>query len=78
MLMILSFYRRQEEMGHTCRGTVILAGAIIDTVDQCHFVITNGPSQEFHLRANDEVERDKWITALKLVQEKATQQLTGM
>ena len=73
LLISSSLYRKQEEMGHCCRGTVILAGAIIDRVDHCHFVVTNGPSQVFHLRASDEVERDKWVTALKLVQEKATQ-----
>ena len=32
-------------MAHTCRGTINLAGAIIDTIDATHFVITNGPSQ---------------------------------
>ena len=66
---ISSLYSRQEEMEHSCRGTVILTGAIIDRVDRCHFMVTNGPSQVFHLRASDEVERDKWVTALKLVQE---------
>lgn len=37
--------RTQEEMVHTCRGTVNLAGAFIDTIDATNFVITNGPSQ---------------------------------
>lgn len=32
-------------MAHTCRGTINLAGAVIDTIDATHFVITNGPSQ---------------------------------
>ena len=66
---ISSLYRRQEEVEHSCRGMVILTGAIIDAVDRYHFVVTNGPSQVFHLRASNEVERDKWVTALKLVQE---------
>ena len=30
-------------MSHTCRGTVNLAGAFIDTIDTTNFVITNGP-----------------------------------
>ena len=30
---IYSYYRTQEEMGHTCRGTVNLAGAFIDKID---------------------------------------------
>lgn len=37
--------RTQEEMVHTCRGTVNLAGAFVDTIDATNFVITNGPSQ---------------------------------
>lgn len=32
-------------MAHTCRGTINLAGACIDTVDSTHFVVTNGASQ---------------------------------
>ena len=35
--------RSQEEMAHTCRGTVNLAGAFIDNIDSTNFVITNGP-----------------------------------
>ena len=35
--------RSQEEMSHTCRGTVNLAGAFIDTIDSTNFVVTNGP-----------------------------------
>ena len=35
--------RTQEEMAHTCRGTVNLAGAFIDNIDSTNFVITNGP-----------------------------------
>ena len=41
--------RTQEEMAHTCKGTVNLAGAFIDTIDSCYFFITNGPSPVFHL-----------------------------
>ena len=35
--------RAQEEMAHTCRGTVNLSGAFIDNIDSTNFVITNGP-----------------------------------
>jgi len=65
----------QEEMAHTCRGTVNLAGAFIDTIDSCNFVITNGPSQVFHLRAINEVERQRWVTALELAKAKAIKML---
>ena len=62
-------------MGHTCRGTVNLAGAFIDTIDSCHFVIINGPSQVFHLRATNEIERQRWVTALELAKAKTIKML---
>ncbi|CAI8052259.1 Oxysterol-binding protein 2 [Geodia barretti] len=40
---LLSYYRAQEEMAHTCRGTVNLTAAFIDDIDSTNFVITNGP-----------------------------------
>ena len=62
-------------MVHTCRGTVNLAGAFIDTIDTTNFVITNGPSQVYYLRALNEVERQRWVTALELAKAKAIKNL---
>ncbi|XP_029648879.1 oxysterol-binding protein 1 isoform X4 [Octopus sinensis] len=70
---LLSYYRTQAEMAHTCRGTINLANAFIHTEDSCTFVITNGGTQSFHLRASSEVERQKWVTALELAKAKAIQ-----
>jgi len=75
ILVSFSHYSTQEEMAHTCRGTVNLAGAFIDTIDSCHFVITNGPSQVFHLRATNEVERQRWVTALEFAKANAVKML---
>jgi hypothetical protein len=72
---LLSYYRTQEEMTHTCRGTINLAGAFIDTLDSSNFVVTNGPSQVYHLRALNEVERQRWVTALELAKAKAVKTL---
>lgn len=72
-----SCHRTQEEMAHTCRGTINLAGAFIDAVDSTHFVITNGPSQVFHLRALNEIERQRWVTALELAKNTAIKRLDG-
>ncbi len=58
-------------MSHTCRGTVNLAGAFIDPVDATHFVISNGQSQVYHLRASNNVEKQKWLTMLQLSKAKA-------
>ncbi|XP_038165066.1 oxysterol-binding protein 1-like isoform X2 [Cyprinodon tularosa] len=68
---LLSYYRTQAEMGHTCRGTINLATAAISVDDACNFVITNGGAQTYHLKASSEVERQRWITALELAKAKA-------
>ncbi|KAI8494480.1 hypothetical protein Bbelb_277060 [Branchiostoma belcheri] len=65
------FYRTQAEMAHTCRGTINLAGAYIDVEDSCNFVISNGGTQCYHLKASSEVERQRWVTALELAKAKA-------
>ncbi|XP_064416866.1 oxysterol-binding protein 1 isoform X2 [Latimeria chalumnae] len=69
---LLSYYRTQAEMGHTCRGTINLATANINTSeDSCSFIISNGGAQTYHLKASSEVERQRWITALELAKAKA-------
>ncbi len=62
-------------MAHTCRGTVNLAGAFIDPIDATQFIVTNGPSQVYHLRALNEVEKQRWVTALELAKAKAIKNL---
>lgn len=74
---LLSYYKTQEEMHHTCRGTLNLAGAFINTIDACHFEVTSGPYQMFHLKAHNEVERQRWVTALELARQKAMENDSG-
>lgn len=69
--LLLFVTRTQAEMGHTCRGTINLATANIAVEDSCNFVISNGGAQTYHLKANSEVERQRWITALELAKAKA-------
>ncbi|XP_065663146.1 oxysterol-binding protein 1 isoform X2 [Hydra vulgaris] len=73
---LLSYYRSPAEMNHTCRGTINLAGAFIDTVDSCSFVV-NGGSQVWHLRAGSEIERQRWVTALELAKAKSIKNLAS-
>jgi len=68
---VLSYYRSQAEMAHTCRGSIRLQGAMIHTEDTCNFVISNAGTNTFHLRACSEVERQRWVTALELAKAKA-------
>lgn len=64
-------FRNQAEMAQTCRGTISLHGALIHTVDSCTFVISNGGTQQFHIKAANEVERQSWVTAMELAKAKA-------
>lgn len=57
--------RNQAEVGHTCRGSINLQGAFIHTEDSSNFVVSGG-TQTFHLKAANEVERQRWVTALEL------------
>ncbi|XP_041350213.1 oxysterol-binding protein 1-like isoform X2 [Gigantopelta aegis] len=72
---LLSYYRNQAEMAHTCRGTINLANAFISTEDSCTFIISNGGAQVFYLKATSEVERQKWVTALELAKAEAIRML---
>ncbi|GAB5579205.1 oxysterol-binding protein 2 isoform X1 [Prionailurus iriomotensis] len=67
---LLSYYRNQGEMAHTCRGTINLSTAHFDTEDSCSIVLTSG-ARTYHLKASSEVERQQWITALELAKAKA-------
>lgn len=59
-------------MDHTCRGAINLANAHIhQNEDGVSFVVSNGGNQTFHLRASNDVERQKWINALELAKNKA-------
>lgn len=70
-------FRNQTEMGHTCRGTINLANAIVHTEDVCCFVVSNGGAQTFHLKASSEVQRQKWVTALELAKATAIRNFEG-
>lgn len=66
----VSLCRTQAEMAHTCRGTINLATAHIDTEDACNIVLSSG-GRTYHLKASTEVERQRWVTALELAKAKA-------
>uniref|UniRef100_A0A4W3IRP6 Oxysterol-binding protein n=1 Tax=Callorhinchus milii TaxID=7868 RepID=A0A4W3IRP6_CALMI len=71
---LLSYYRTQAEMAHTCRGTINLATAHIDVEDSCTFVLSDG-GRTYHLKASSEVERQRWVTALELAKSRAIRML---
>uniref|UniRef100_A0A8C0D809 Oxysterol-binding protein n=1 Tax=Balaenoptera musculus TaxID=9771 RepID=A0A8C0D809_BALMU len=67
---LLSYYRNQGEMAHTCRGTINLFTAHFDTEDSCGIVLTSR-GRTYHLKTGSEVERQQWIAALELAKAKA-------
>ncbi|ELK31532.1 Oxysterol-binding protein 2 [Myotis davidii] len=67
---LLSYYRNEGEMAHTCRGTINMSTAHFDREDYCSIVLTSG-AKTYHLKAGSEVERQQWITALELAKAKA-------
>ena len=60
----LSYYRCREEITHSCRGTINLYGAYIEAMNRTYFVVRNGTSQVFHLKASTEEEKQQWVTVL--------------
>ena len=60
---LLSYYRTQGEMSHTCRGTINLENSFITTEDACNFHVSNGGTGRFYLKASSEVERQKWVSS---------------
>ena len=60
-------------MAHSCRGTINLVNAVITSEDSCHFIVSNGGHQIFHLKANTESEKLKWVAALELARNRAKQ-----
>ncbi|XP_038648281.1 oxysterol-binding protein 2 isoform X3 [Scyliorhinus canicula] len=73
---LLSYYRNQAEMGHTCRGTINLATTHIDVEDSCTFVLSDS-GRTYHLKASSEVERQRWVTALELAKSKAIRMMNN-
>lgn len=71
----LSNYRNPMEISQSCRGAIILVSAVIHTEDSCNFVVANGRTHTYHLRAVNEVERQKWVTSLELAKVRAIRQM---
>jgi hypothetical protein len=56
----LVYFRSQEEIPNTCRGTIALQGAYIQSKDRFKFIVTNEDGTEtFNLRASSGTRRIK-------------------
>lgn len=63
------------EMNQSCRGAIKLVSAVFHAEDNLNFVVANGSTQAFHLRASNEMERTKWVSALELAKVRAIRQM---
>ncbi|TPP50551.1 Oxysterol-binding protein 1 [Fasciola gigantica] len=68
---LLSYYRNQAEMAHTCRGTINLANATVASTGSTTFLISNSSTQTFHLKAACESEQKMWVSVLLTAKSKA-------
>ncbi|KAF6212192.1 hypothetical protein GE061_012713 [Apolygus lucorum] len=58
----LCYYRNQEEMEYTCRGTLSLRGATIYSEESNNFIVSNG--ETYHIKAPTDAEKSRWVEAL--------------
>ncbi|CAI2185017.1 6291_t:CDS:2 [Funneliformis geosporum] len=63
---ILSYFKNQDDTGHSCRGSINMkiAKVSIDSSDRQRFDIIGKGSVRYHLRANHPSEAKKWTIAL--------------
>ncbi|KAM3724124.1 Oxysterol-binding protein [Dirofilaria immitis] len=67
----LSYYRNSSEVGQSCRGSINLQEARIHADKTTNSLIISAPSQSFHLKAQNELDYDKWFHALECARHRA-------
>uniref|UniRef100_A0A158P8W0 PH domain-containing protein n=1 Tax=Angiostrongylus cantonensis TaxID=6313 RepID=A0A158P8W0_ANGCA len=68
---VLSYYRSPSEVGQACRGSINLQEARILSDKITNNIVISASSQTFHLKAGNDVERQKWLSALEYSRHKA-------
>ncbi|VDM61804.1 unnamed protein product [Angiostrongylus costaricensis] len=68
---VLSYYRSPSEVGQACRGSINLQEARILSDKITSNIVISASSQTFHLKAGNDVERQKWLSALEYSRHKA-------
>ncbi|CAG9538839.1 unnamed protein product [Cercopithifilaria johnstoni] len=67
----LSYYRNSSEVGQSCRGSINLQEARIHADKATNSLTISAPSQTFHLKAQNELDHDKWFRALECARHRA-------
>nr|CDJ92121.1 Pleckstrin homology domain containing protein [Haemonchus contortus] len=71
---VLSYYRSPSEVGQSCRGSINLQEARILSDKITNNIVISASSQTFHLKAGNDVDRQKWLSALEYSRHKAIKQ----
>ncbi|EYC02747.1 hypothetical protein Y032_0098g3104 [Ancylostoma ceylanicum] len=71
---VLSYYRNPSEVGQSCRGSINLQEARILSDKITNNIVISASSQTFHLKAGNDVDRQKWLSALEYSRHKAIKQ----
>ncbi|VDN03163.1 unnamed protein product [Thelazia callipaeda] len=67
----LSYYRNSSEVGQSCRGSINLQEACIHVDKFTNSLTVSAPTQTFHLKAQNELDYDKWFRALEFARHRA-------
>ncbi|CAJ0597352.1 unnamed protein product [Cylicocyclus nassatus] len=71
---VLSYYRNPSEVGQSCRGSINLQEARILSDKVTNNIVISASSQTFHLKALNDVDRQKWLSALEYSRHRAIKQ----
>ncbi|KAK6009027.1 hypothetical protein OSTOST_26076 [Ostertagia ostertagi] len=67
-------YQSPSEVGQSCRGSINLQEARILSDKITNNIVISASSQTFHLKAGNDVDRQKWLSALEYSRHKAIRQ----
>ncbi|KAF1762022.1 hypothetical protein GCK72_010283 [Caenorhabditis remanei] len=63
--------RNPSEVGHTCRGSINLQEARVHTDKTTSCIVISGQSQTFHVKPQNEMDRQQWVNSLEYMRHKA-------
>uniref|UniRef100_A0A8R1HXT2 Oxysterol-binding protein n=1 Tax=Caenorhabditis japonica TaxID=281687 RepID=A0A8R1HXT2_CAEJA len=67
----LSYYRNPGEVGHACRGSINLQEVRILSDKATSCIVISGQSQTFHVKPQNEMDRQQWVNSLEYMRHKA-------
>uniref|UniRef100_A0A0R3RJ87 Oxysterol-binding protein n=1 Tax=Elaeophora elaphi TaxID=1147741 RepID=A0A0R3RJ87_9BILA len=71
MFFHCNLFRNSSEVGQSCRGSINLQEARIHADKTTNSLTISAPSQTFHLKAQNELDHEKWFHALECARHRA-------